>query len=278
MNCLSKPYLILLFLSTHFFINGQTLRRPVAAIYAGLGAYSINHTDVFSFMNNQASLAQVKNASAGIYGERRFMLDELSLYQLAIAVPTNSGNFGVKAGYYGFSDYNESQAGLAYARKLGSKIDIGVQFNYNGIRVSGYGNSSAVNFEIGTVFHLTDKLHAGIHAYSPVGGKYGKNSREKLASIYTIGLGYDASAKFFVSAEIEKEENQPVNVNAGMQYKFLPQFMARVGIATNTSNVCAGVGLFLKSLRLDVVASYHPQLGVTPGLMLIYNFSKKEDE
>jgi len=277
-NCLTRAFLILFFLSIHFIINGQTVRRPVAAVYAGLGSYSINHVDVFSFTNNQASLAQMKSASAGVYGERRFMMDELSLYQLAIAVPTNSGNFGVKAGYFGSSDYNESQMGLAYARKLGSKVDIGVQFNYNGIHVSGYGNSSAINFEIGTIFHLTDKLHAGVHAYNPVGGKYGKNSEEKLASVYTVGLGYEASDKFFVSAEIEKEEHQPVNINGGIQYKILPQFMARAGISTNTSNVYAGVALFLKTFRLDVVASYHPQLGVTPGLMLVYNFSKSNNE
>jgi hypothetical protein len=275
---LIKPFLILLFAFSHLIINAQTVRRPVAAVYTGLGAYSIDHTDVFSFTNNQASLAQMKSASAGVYGERRFMLDELSLYQLAIAVPTNPGNFGIKASYFGFSDYNESQMGLAYARKLGSKIDVGVQFNYNAIQVSGYGNSSAINFEIGTIFHLTDKLNAGVHAYNPVGGKYGKNAEEKLASVYTVGLGYEASDKFFVSAEIEKEENQPVNVNAGMQYKFLPQLMARAGIATNTSNLYAGVGLFLKTFRLDVVVSYHPQLGVTPGLMLVYNFAKNHNE
>jgi hypothetical protein len=274
---LTKPFLILLFVFFHLIIDAQTVRRPVAAVYTGLGAYSTDHTDVFSFTNNQASLAQMKNASAGVYGEKRFMLDELSLYQLAIAVPTNSGNFGVKAGYFGFSDYNESQMGLAYARKLGSKIDVGVQFNYNSIQVNGYGNSSAINFEIGTVFHLTDKLNAGIHAYNPVGGKFGKNAEEKLASVYTVGLGYEASEKFFVSTEIEKEENQPVNVNAGMQYKFLPQLLARVGITTNTSNVYAGVGLFLKTFRLDVVASYHPQLGVTPGLLLLYDFKKKKN-
>src|SRR6187402_3712006 len=150
-NYLTKPFLVLLFLSIHFVVNGQTVRRPVAAVYAGLGSYSINHVDVFSFTNNQASLAQMKNASAGVYGERRFMLTELSLYQLAIAVPTNSGNFGFKAGYFGFSNYNESQMGLAYARKLGSKVDIGAQFNYNGIRIAGYGNDAAVSFEIGTV-------------------------------------------------------------------------------------------------------------------------------
>lgn len=220
----------------------------------------------------------MRNSSAGVFGERRFMLDELSLYQLAVAVPTNSGNFGIKAGYYGFSEYNESQIGLAYARKLGTKLDVGVQFNYNGVQISGYGNATAINFEIGTVLHLTEKLNAGVHAYNPVGGKFGKNAEEKLASVYTVGLGYEASDNFFVSAEIEKEENQSVNVNAGMQYRFLPQLLARTGIATNTSNVYAGVGLFLKTFRIDVVASYHPQLGVTPGVMFIYSSSKKKNE
>ena len=251
------------------------MRRPVAALYTGLGAYSTNYVDVFSFINNQASLAQIKNASAGVYGERRFMLDELSLYQLAVAVPTTSGNFGFKAGYFGFSDYNETQMGLAYARKLGSKVDLGAEFNYNGVRINGYGNSSAINFEIGTILHLTEKLHAGVHAYNPIGGKFGKNQEEKLASIYTAGLGYEASEKFFVSVEFEKEEDKAVNVNAGIQYKATSQLMARVGIATSTSNIYGGVGLFLKSFRLDMVASYHPQLGVTPGVLLIYGFSKR---
>jgi hypothetical protein len=269
-NCLKKPFLILL-LFFFSLANGQTVRRPVAALYTGLGAYSLTHADVFSFTNNQATLAQIKNASAGVYGERRFLLEELSLYQLAVAVPTGSGNFGLKAGYYGFSDYNETQIGLAYARKLGQKADVGVQFNYNGIRISSYGNASAVNFEIGTVLHLTDRLHAGVHAYNPIGGKFGKNADDKLASVYSFGAGYEASEKFFVSAEIEKEENQPVNVNAGLQYKFLPQLMARGGIATNTSMLYAGVGLYLKKFRLDVTASHHPQLGVTPGLLLLYD-------
>jgi hypothetical protein len=275
---LTKTFLILLSGFSFLWAKGQTVRRPVAALYTGLGAYSTDHLDVFSFTNNQASLAQIKNVSAGVYGERRFMLDELSLYQLAIGVPTHSGNFGIKAGYFGFSEYNESQIGLAYGRKLGTKLDIGVQFNYNGVQISGYGNATAVNFEIGTILHLTDKLNAGIHAYNPVGGKFGKNAEEKLASIYTVGFGYEASDKFFVSAEIEKEENQSVNVNAGMQYRFLPQVMARAGISTNTSNVYAGVGLYLKTFRIDVVASYHPQLGITPGLVLIYNSSKKKNE
>jgi hypothetical protein len=242
-----------------------------------MGAYSNHHVDVFSFHTNQAALAKMNNASAGVYGEKRFLLNELGLYDVAIALPTSSGNFGFDARYYGFSDYNESQFGLAYARNLGSKVDVGLQFNYYDIRVAGYGNASTVNFELGAVLHLTDNLNAGLHVYNPVPGKLGKNDEEKLASLYSAGFGYEASEKFFMNIEIEKEEDKPVSVNAGMQYKFLPQLLARGGILSSTSTMYLGIGFGWKSTRLDAIASYHPQLGLTPGLLLIYNFDKKDE-
>src|SRR5215510_4227861 len=212
----------------------QNVRDPVSASYIGLGAYSNHHLDVFSFHTNQAALAKIKIVSAGIYGEKRFLLNELSLYNASLTLPTSSGNFGFDARYYGFSDYNESQVGLAYGRSLGPKVDVGVQFNYYNVRIAGYGNASAINFEIGTIFHLTDNLNAGIHVYNPVGGSLGKNGEEKLASVYSMGFGYDASEKFFMSIEVEKEEGKPVNVNAGLQYKFLQQLLSRMGISTAT--------------------------------------------
>lgn len=256
-------------------LPAQILRKPISANYTGLGAYSLNHVDVFSFTSNQASLAQLQNITAGVYVERRFLLSELSNYTAVIALPTTTGNFGLKTNYYGFSDYNETQLGLAYGRKLGSKVDIGAQFNYYGVRIAGYGNASAISFELGTVMHITDKLHAGVHVANPVGGKFGKDKEEKLSSVYSMGLGYDASEKFFVSAEVEKEENQPVNVNAGMQYKFLSQLLARVGISTATSAAWFGLGLNLKSFRIDITTSYHSQLGITPGLLFLLPLSPK---
>lgn len=246
----------------------------MAGAYTGFGAYSIHHVDVFSFTANQASLAQLKNISVGVYGERRFLLNELNNYTAAIGLPTATGNFGIKANYSGFTDHNETELGLAYGRKLGNKVDIGAQFNYHGIRIAGYGNASAISFELGTVFHITERLHAGVHASNPVGGKFGKDQQEKLSSVYSFGVGYDASEKFLVSAEIQKEEDQPVNVNAGIQYKFIQQLMARVGVSSAASSAWLGLGLTIKSIRLDITAGYHPQLGVTPGLLLLFNFNK----
>ena len=252
----------------------QSLRQPISAVYLGLGAYSTQHTDVFSFGNNQAALAKIKDGAAGVYGERRFLLQATSMYSAAVAIPSKLGNFGVNLKYAGYKSFNESQVGLAYARSLGSKVDIGIQFNYYGYRVPSYSNANTVNFEIGAMVHLTDQLNMGIHVYNPVGGKFSKTD-EKLAAAYKMGLGYDASEQFFVSAEVVKEEDYPVNVNAGVQYRFMKQFFARVGMSSASSLGYAGVGIGWKHLRLDITGSYHPQLGLSPGLLLIMDFGDK---
>ena len=248
------------------------MRQPISAVYIGLGAYSTQQNDVFSFVNNQAALAKYQSATAGVYGERRFMLNETSVYTAAVAVPSSLGNFGVSAKYMGYKSFNETQFGLAYGRSLGKKVDIGIQFNYYGYRVPAYNNDNTVNFEIGTIVHLTDKLNAGLHVYNPVGGKFSKTD-EKLTSTYKVGLGYDASEKFFVSAELVKEEDFPVNMNAAFQYQFAKQFFVRGGISSANTVGFAGLGLAWNNLRLDFSASYHQQLGVSPGLLLIYNFN-----
>ena len=250
----------------------QPSRSPLSARYTAVGAYSSNLTDAFSGSINQASLAQVKYATAGVYAERRFMLKELSNFSAAIALPSRFGGFGIAARYFGGQNFSTSQLGLGYGRKLHDKIDIGVQFNYNMIRLAGYGSGAVVNFEAGTLIHLTGKLHMGLHVYNPVGGRFDKMGNEKLASVYTAGLGYEISQLFFISTEISKEEDQPVNINAGMQYFFADHFFARLGIASSTGNYFFGLGMQWKSIRLDAVSSWQGQLGFTPGLMLLFNF------
>jgi hypothetical protein len=251
----------------------QSFRQPLSATYTRLTAYSTQQPDALSFINNQAALAQVKNVTAGVYGERRFLLAATSLYAAAVALPTGNGNFGVSMHYSGFKNFNESQVGLAYARELGKKLDVGVQFNYYSYHVPSYISSGTVTVEIGSVIHLTDKLNLGLHVYNPVGGRFSKTD-EKLNSAVTVGAGYDVNDRFFIATEIVKEENFPVNINAGVQYQFMKQFFARAGIATATSAGYAGFGIGWNNLRLDITGSYHPQLGLSPGLFLVINFEK----
>jgi hypothetical protein len=256
-------------------IMAQSIRYSIALPYVGLSAYSTQQTDPLSFTANQAALARVKQAGAGLYGEQRFLLSAINSYALATALPTKLGNFGIQLNYAGFKNFNQNKIGLAYARSLGDKVDVGVQFNYYSYHTPSYGSASSINFEAGAIIHFTDKLNGGIHIYNPVGGKLSNTDNEKLASAYTIGLGYDASENFFISSEIIKEEDKPVNIIAGFQYHFAKQFFARAGFISESSAPFAGAGIGWKNMRLDVSGSYHPQLGFSPGVLFIANFGSK---
>jgi hypothetical protein len=253
----------------------QTSGIPATAWYTQLNAYSSASADAFSWAANQASLSPLKNFSAGVYGERKFMLQDLSLYRLAIALPSSNGNFGIRADYFGSSAYNESAFGLAYARRMG-QFDVGVQFNYYLFNAGGYGRASIVNAELGAILHVTSQFQTGVHFYNPAPIPLGKSAGEQLPSVYSAGFGYDPSPKFFIGANIEKTEGRPVNIITGFQYSFLEKLFVRGGIASASQEFYFGFGFLLDGFRIDVTASVHPVLGPTPGLMLVYTARGKK--
>ena len=255
----------------------QSLRYAVASRYAGMGAYSRNFVDPLSVLSNQAALANIRSVSAGIHGEKRFLLEELGSYSLSLCLPLSSGGVGLSARYFGYPDFNETQIGVAYGKSLG-KVDIGIQINLHALKLLRYGADMLVNFEAGAIFHISEQLHAGFHLYNPTGSKFGKDLSEKLSSAYSAGFGYEASDKLLVSAQIIKEEDKPVHINVGLQYVFEEKVFARVGLETEATHLYFGFGFKWNLCRIDVTASYHPQLGVTPGIMLVYNSLKKNNE
>ncbi len=270
--------LIIFTVCINFNVKSQSFRYALAMPYTGLSAYSVTQNDVFSFTGNQAALAKTKKTGTGIYGENRFLLASTNSYNLAAAVPTKLGNFGLQVNYAGFKNFNETKLGLAYARSLGNKVDVGIQFNYYGYRIPGYSGASTIYAEAGAIVHLTEKLNAGVHIYNPVGGKLNGDDNEKLASAYKFGLGYDAAENLLISGEIVKEEDKPVNVVAGFQYQFAKQFFAKAGFLSESSSFYAGAGVSWKNLRVDVAGNYHPQLGISPAVLFIVNFETKKQE
>lgn len=279
---MKKVYYLFLFSCLYKSTNAQSLRYAVAAPYLGTTAYSTLHSDAFSFINNQATLAQQKQAAAGAFAERRFLLAELNNYNLVLTAPTALGNFGVHVNYAGFTNFTENKIGLAYAKNLGQKMSAGIQFNYYGYRIPSYQNASTVSVEAALLYHFTPKLNGGIQVINPIGGKLLKaNStynlgEEKLASVYSFGLGYDASESFYTSLQISKEEDKPVNVTGGFQYRFASQFFARAGFVSESSIAYAGAGVKFNNIRIDLSASYHQQLGISPGILLIAEFGKNK--
>lgn len=89
--------------------------------------------------------------------------------------------------------------------------------------------------EIGSIIHLTDNLHAGVHVYNLLNSKLKNEMSRKLPAIYTLGLGYELSESIYMSAEVAKEEGQPVNMNIAVHYSLVKQLFLRGGIATGSN-------------------------------------------
>lgn len=248
----------------------QAIHYPPGTLYTGLGAYSRTFTQSFSFLSNQAALAGLSQSSAGLYAEQKYGLKELSMYMATVAMPVGRDGVGLAMQYAGFGDYNESCIGLAYGKNLG-KISIGVQCNYNMIHIAGYGNDAALGIEVGSQWQISQRFITGIHIVNPVGARFKNNSSEKLAAVYQLGAGYEVSPQLFLSAEVGKEEDKPVNVQAGIQYNIIiNRLFVRTGLSTAITEPFAGIGCQWKNCRADVNLRYHPQLGFTPGLLLLF--------
>jgi hypothetical protein len=247
---------------------GQLLQTVPAS--ARTGIYRNVQTNALHFTANQAALGHFKNFAAALYSEKRFLLQELSLFHLALAQPAGDGALGAQLAYSGNADYNTSKISFAYGRNLSGKVDAGIQFNYLNQYIRGYDNASQVTVEGGVVFHFSEVFHAGLQLCNPAGVLLDKTIG-KVPALYTAGFTYQPSPQFGITAELVKTDKMPVAVQTGFEYRFAEKLWAKAGINSGTAAFFIAGGFGLKHFSIEAVGSVHPQLGFSPGLLLVFN-------
>lgn len=247
--------------------------RPSGGRSAALSNASITNIDLWSAFNNQAGLATLKRPEFGIYYENRYMLKEMSYKAAAFVYPVKQGAFAISLNYFGFSAYNESKVGLAYARSFGKYLSFGVQMDYAMINMAeNYGNPRYVTFEAGMLAHITRQLSLGVHVYNPFNSKLSQLINETIPSIFRMGTSYLVTDKFTISFEAEKDVNHKAFIKSGFEYKVIPTIYLRAGIATNPSTFSFGIGIFMDKMIIDISSSYHQILGYSPQASVSYRF------
>lgn len=231
--------------------------------------------DAILLLAQPASASRLKSFSASVYSEKRFLLEGLNNSMGSIGFPLSFGGIGIAIQYFGSPEFNLNSAGLIYGKNLG-KVDLGIRFSYTSITINGYGKANAIQYELGSIWQITDRIHSAILLVNPFGGRFGAGRMEKFSSVYRFGLGYKASENVFVAIEMIKEEEKPVNFNAGLYYSFRKKFFLQGGIQTQIASPYWVIGYQLKKIRIEAHCSYHQQLGFSPALLLI--FSSKVEE
>lgn len=241
--------------------------RPAITCFYPMGV-SNEHADAFSVCSNPAASASLKVFTVGVYSERRYLLNGLSNYLLSAALPLKRGGAGLSIKHLSAGAFRQSEISLAYAKKLG-QVDIGAQFNYHKLSIAGYGKAATIIIDFGSVWRINDQFQAAIGIYNPAGGRSGKIN-EKIGYTYKGLSGYKVSGQLLLFVEFIKQENKPVNIRAGLQYAPAPAIILYGGIAAATAQPYGAVSMQWKGYRIMIGVSLHQQLGITPGLGLIY--------
>jgi len=238
------------------------------------GGASLTYHDLWSAFNNQAGLGKVKGFSAGVTNEFRFLVPELSVRGLAIALPVkNAGVFGVSISYFGYSVYNEKKIGLAYSRAFGDKVSAGLQIDYLSTHLAeSYGDRHAFTAEAGIQVLLLKNLVIAAHVYNPTRTKLSDYDDERFPTTLKAGLSYTFSEKLIVSAESEKSICEHNIFKAGVEYHIVKPLYLRCGLSTNPGLYSFGFGLRIGKLEVDMASTYHQVLGFSPQVSLTYAF------
>ena len=87
-----------------------------------------------------------------------------------------------------------------------------------------------------------------------------------------IGFQWQIINSLLIVGTLETNKDNALGGNVGMEYMPFESFRLRAGIQTTPLLPALGMGYSFSKFTLDVVASYHPVLGISSGCGLSYSF------
>jgi len=266
-----RPFFTLLFACCQTI----ALTQNNGARSSSMGDLKMGLSDLFSAINNQAMLSEIRTISAGVNVQNQFLVKNLSTAALGVVVPIGKGSSALYYSTYGYSLYHQNQLGLSYALALGPTFSMGLNANYNSIQLGeGLGNESAFYPDLGLNYKPTDKLNIGIQFQNLTLSKKVKQLNELWPVTGRLGLNYLINEKLLIGIQGNVYPDRPFEINSGLEYSYSNLFSFRFGFATQPTRVSMGIGFKIQSFLIDLASSYQPNLGFTPSITLVFNHGK----
>ncbi len=243
--------------------------HPAGARSLGLSHASVSFSDTWSVFHNQAGMAGLNTASAGLFFESRFGVKELTLSAGSAITPLWSGTFGVSFFQFGRGSFKESKYGVAYALKLAEKWSAGVQLGYLSQTFRGDDRANGATIcEGGILFQPGEYLHLGVHLFHPAPGLNTLSGKTDLSAIFRGGGHYRFDEMVLATFEAEKEKRYPARIKTGIEFLPANNLALRMGVSGRPFNYTSGFGYRSGNFSTDIAFSYHGDLGITPSVSL----------
>ena len=271
-----KKYLFPLLFACFPLLSHSANNNIIGARAKGMSDVAVAIPDFWSMYSNQAALPFYGKTAIGVSYDNRYLLKETSTSGLGFVFPLKNGSdvFAANICNYGGGDFGEMKIGIAYSKSFASVFSFGLQFDYllNYFKDATYGKRSGFTFETGLYGKINKNFSLGFHVYNPARLKMitYNNTVEYIPTILRLGFIYTLPQKCIIGFDIEKNLDTKMQCHVGVEYTFFPFLILRGGLRLPDFSFSIGLGTEIKGLSIDFSSSFHPYLGYSPQLAVIY--------
>lgn len=238
-----------------------------------MGNAAVTNADLWSNFHNPGSLGMFRKTALGVSYFNYHLLSTTGVSSLAFSLPVKPGVFGISLSRNGYAQYRELLTGLVFSKSFGDKISAGVKLDHLQISQGAeYGKKQMFIGEAGLLAKLTKHLQFGVHLFNANRAKWNDWQDERIPTTLSAGFCYTFSEKALANLEIEKSSYHPFDVRFGMEYKPVKTMAIRAGFNTYPQQLSLGIGMDFSGFGMDMAATWHPVLGISPGISLQYIF------
>ena len=230
---------------------------------------SVSDTRQWSAFHNPAVLALSTRPQIGLRAENRYLITALNTQSLSLLYPAGFAVTAVSFSRFGFELYNETTAGIAFARNFSDIICLGLQFNYLTVYQQSMNSYRGSFFpQAGLTINLSSKTVFGFQTWNPFAATI-KNYTiiKRIPSVFSVGIASQISNDFSMRLQADAETGSGYRFSAALQYVFSDFFVVQTGIYSHDYFVPAfGFQTGYRHFLFDFQAELHPVLGVSTSL------------
>jgi hypothetical protein len=264
-----KYFVFSFYLSLSFFgrIHAQYIQ---GARMAALSGSAITESDAFAGFHNLSVSSELKGLNCSFYGQIPYGISAINDAGVAFLKRFGTGVMGVVCQSYGNTEFNRKRMNLGYALALSPKLSASGSLGYSSTRImNGYGVASTFWMNVGATYNVRKDWKWAAVADLPL--KSLKNA-EDLPATLRLGTTYSFGEQVNLSGQLSSSTSQTssLSYSFGLEYFPVDLLAFRLGMNTHWQTWSMGVGTHLKNYSLDVSATVHPQLGITPQISFTY--------
>ncbi|MFN7325731.1 MAG: hypothetical protein ACK5SQ_04030 [Chitinophagales bacterium] len=264
-NLIFLPFLALALPSA----SAQAFMRPIEnAAQMALGGAAVALPPSIGGLSNPAQLGILNGRQLSAWSALPYGLVSVRSQGAQALFPlTTLTGLGFGLVHTGMEGYSEQRFQASYGRKLSEQWAVGGSFLIPRVAAETDGSFTRFRVGLGILLQPIPELRFGAVLEDPFPSK-------DLLTLQSMRLGahWVLSNLLEWTLEVSKSLRAPAQTRFGMVYQVYPNWAFRLGARNQPLRLAFGVGLELfKGLRCDFASEWHPVLGWTPALMLVWS-------